>query len=77
VLLSERDAITLCFILAGRSNNSLEADRGELQCHAEENRLLHKNKGSVTKAAHEAGKDRRCSFGRLIKKYEINRQAFG
>jgi len=41
------------------------------------NRLLHKNKGTVTKAAREAGKDRRCSFGRLIKKYEINRQAFG
>ena len=38
--------------------------------------LLHRNKGNVTKAAREAGKDRR-SFGRLIKKYEINRQAFG
>lgn len=32
--------------------------------------LLHKHRGNVTRAAHEAGKDRRA-FGRLKKKYSI------
>ena len=37
--------------------------------------LLQKHFGNVTRAAVEAGKDRRA-FGRLVKKYEIDRLVF-
>jgi DNA-binding NtrC family response regulator len=40
------------------------------QCYIEE--MLRKHQGNVTRAAREAGKDRRV-FGRLIKKYRIDR----
>ncbi|WDE09391.1 sigma 54-interacting transcriptional regulator [Thalassomonas haliotis] len=36
-------------------------------------RLLHQTKGNVTKAANMCGKERRA-FGKLVKKYQINRQ---
>jgi two-component system, NtrC family, response regulator GlrR len=37
-------------------------------------RMLHKHSGNITRASHEAGKDRRA-FGRLVKKYELLRNA--
>jgi DNA-binding NtrC family response regulator len=37
--------------------------------------MLRKHQGNVTHAAEKAGKDRR-DFGRLIKKYGINRECF-
>jgi DNA-binding NtrC family response regulator len=37
--------------------------------------MLHKHRGNVTRAALEAGKDRRA-FGRLVKKYSVDRNAF-
>ncbi|WDD96575.1 sigma 54-interacting transcriptional regulator [Thalassomonas actiniarum] len=36
-------------------------------------KLLHQTKGNVTKAANMCGKERRA-FGKLVKKYQINRQ---
>jgi DNA-binding NtrC family response regulator len=36
--------------------------------------MLHKHRGNVTRAALEAGKDRRA-FGRLVKKYSVDRSA--
>jgi DNA-binding NtrC family response regulator len=38
-------------------------------------RALHRHSGNVTRAAREAGKDRR-DFGRLVKKYGIDRHSF-
>ena len=37
--------------------------------------MLRKHRGNVTRAAFEAGKDRRA-FGRLVKKYSVDRNAF-
>jgi DNA-binding NtrC family response regulator len=37
--------------------------------------MLHKHRGNITRAAFEAGKDRRA-FGRLVKKYSVDRNAF-
>ena len=37
--------------------------------------LLRQYKGNITQAAHYAGKDRRA-FGRLVKRYNIDRSAY-
>jgi DNA-binding NtrC family response regulator len=51
-----------------------EALSGFERCYVE--RLLEKHGGNVTRAAREAQKERRA-FGRLIKKYQIDKGRFG
>jgi transcriptional regulator with GAF, ATPase, and Fis domain len=65
-------------ILAGDSkapSRTLQQARAEAIGQVERSfivALLRKHQGNITRAAQEAGKDRRA-FGRLVKKYRINR----
>ena len=67
--------------LPGRQEEEIESTENfrAAKVHAIENfercyveRMLYKHSGNITRAAHEAGKDRRA-FGRLVKKYGLVR----
>jgi DNA-binding NtrC family response regulator len=83
VVLAESTQILPCHVSLPNGAPSAESPGGSFQAAravAIENfervyveDLLHKHNGNVTRAAREAGKDRRA-FGRLVKRYGINRR---